>query len=161
MCQEGAWGIKLDSRRRGERLPFRVGIPAPPPSLLTFFCPQLTQAHVVCTSLHAGPSACSVLPQRPRYVPREIMKSPKGFQALARRQMRVPQAARAALCSFAHCQGLSLAWIALTGTRAPFSSAQRWGREGACPSPQQARASPWQCPDTFGVKAGPGRGKGK
>lgn len=36
-----------------------VSLPRPP-APLTFFCPQLTQAHVLCASPHAGPSACPV-----------------------------------------------------------------------------------------------------
>lgn len=75
--------------------------------------------------------------------------------------MRVPRARGQHLAPLPIARGQG-GLVARTGTGAPFSWAQRWGREGACPSPpQQARASPWQCPDTFGVKAGPGRGKGK
>lgn len=68
---------------------------------------------------------------------------------------------RAAPCSSAYCQGSG--WPSCTdGHRGAIQLGTEVGQRGSLPLPlQQARASPWQCPDTFGVKAGPGRGKGK
>lgn len=40
LCQEGAWGVKLGSRKRGARLPFGVGIPTSlPPFPTALFVP--------------------------------------------------------------------------------------------------------------------------
>lgn len=85
---------------------------------------------------------------------------PQGFSGLLVPREGAPST-RAALCSSAYCQGSG--WPGCTdGHRSAIQLGTEVGQRGSSPlPPQQARASPWQCPDTFGVKAGPGRGKGK